>query len=132
MRYLPEDFRKPVGGVQLSPAGLYRGDKMIQIPLNTEDTGKVSDGYHTFAELYDHRCLLFIRLAIHGQWEAYWKDGCPGWPVLFLETPAGQISYHFPEKFLPIVQANIPKDDDHKWDGHTSADVLKRLEMSWK
>lgn len=26
------------------------------------DPSKVSDGYHTFEELYDHRCLLFIQL----------------------------------------------------------------------
>lgn len=26
--------------------------------------GDISDGYHTFDELYEHRCLLFIRLCL--------------------------------------------------------------------
>lgn len=26
------------------------------------DTNNVSDGYHTFGELYDHRCILYISL----------------------------------------------------------------------
>lgn len=105
---------------------------MITIPLSPEDTRKVTDGYHSFEELYDHRCLLFIKLAIHGGCPTAWKPGYPGWPVLFMETPAGQISYHFPEKFLPMVETNIARDDNYKWDGHTSADVLSRLERAWK
>lgn len=106
---------------------------MITIPLSPEDTRKVSDGYHTFEELYDHRCLLYIKLCIYAPFQAWWREGYPGWPLLFLETPAGQISYHFPEKFLPIVRANIEKaPEDYKWDGHTSQDVLKRLEETWK
>jgi len=28
----------------------------------TMDTGKISDGYHTFDELYDHRITLWIAL----------------------------------------------------------------------
>lgn len=104
----------------------------IIIPLSPEDTRGVSDGYHTFEELYDHRVLLYIKLAIHSSCKAVWKPHYPGWPVLFLETPAGQISYHFPEKFLPIVEANIERNDDHIWDGHSSADVLQRLEEPWK
>jgi hypothetical protein len=104
----------------------------ITIPLSPEDTRKVSDGYHTFEELYDHRVLLYIKLACHVPYPTAWKPHYPGWPVLFIETPAGQISYHFPEKFLPLVEENIQRDDNHVWDGHTSVDVLTRLEAAWK
>lgn len=104
----------------------------ITIPLTEEQTRNVSDGYHTFDELYEHRVLLYIKLAIHGHWPAAWKPHYPGWPVLFIETPAGQISYHFQERFLPIVEANIERDDNYKWDGHTSAHVLERLSRTWK
>lgn len=96
------------------------------------ETGKMSDGFHTFDELYAHRSLLFIRLAIHGPWVSAWKPHYPGWPVLFLESPAGQISYHFPEKYLPMVEANIERRDDYEWDGHTPNDVLERLARAWK
>lgn len=100
---------------------------MIQIPLSPEDTRKVSDGYHTFEELYDHRVLLYFNLAIHGGFRAAWKPHYPGWPVLFIETPCGQISYHFPEKFLPLIETKIERKDDYVWDGHTTAQVLERL-----
>lgn len=100
----------------------------ITIPLSDADTRKVSDGYHTFEELYDHRVLLFIALAMDTNHVAKWKPHYPGWPVLFLETmKAGQISYHFPEKYLPIVEKHFSRDDNWEWDGHTSADVLERL-----
>ena len=35
-----------------------------KITIEVSDLSKVSDGYRTIAELYDHRCLLFINLAI--------------------------------------------------------------------
>ena len=106
----------------------------ITIPLSAEDTKKVSDGYHTFEELYEHRVVIYIKLVKLAQQlghKAAWKPHYPGWPVLFLETPAGQISYHFPEKFLPTVDGFIPRDDNHVWDGHESLDVISRLLSSW-
>lgn len=104
----------------------------ITIPLSEEQTRNISDGHHTFEELYAHRSLLFIKLAIHVPYHTFWRPHYAGWPVLFIETPAGQISYHFPEKYLPLVEANIERDDNHAWDGHTSSDVLKRLAEVWK
>lgn len=35
--------------------------------LPESDKAKVSDGYHTFDALYDHRCALFIALCAHYQ-----------------------------------------------------------------
>lgn len=35
--------------------------------------GDMSDGYHTFDELYEHRCLLFINLCLYRADEAYWR-----------------------------------------------------------
>ena len=34
-------------------------DNKITLPC---DVSEVSDGYHTFAELYDHRCLLWVNV----------------------------------------------------------------------
>ncbi len=100
----------------------------ITIPLNTDDTRKVSDGYHTFEGLYDHRILLFINLVVESEWKAAWMPHYPGWPVLFVETPEGQISYHFLEKYLHLIERNgIKRDDNYKWDGHTPNQVIERL-----
>ena len=94
-----------------------------------KDIGESSDGYHTFNELYDHRNLLFINLCLQMPDKAHWKEGYPGWPVLFLELPVGQISYHVQEKYLPLFEKRIRRDDQRVWDGHTSPEVVNRLNM---
>lgn len=72
------------------------------------DKGNVSDGYHTFNELYDHRAALFIALAAHvaaNEDTGYvWRsklhsDGSAynGWFVMGIGVkPGEQITYHLP------------------------------------
>lgn len=103
------------------------------------DTNKVSDGYHTFEELYEHRIRLFIALCRQLD-EAFlgkvWRsllhaDGSylPGWFILGIGTAKGeQITYHLPERFWDSTAFAEPLDRAPEWDGHTPADVLKRLE----
>ncbi len=100
--------------------------------------GDISDGYHTFGELYDHRCLLFIALCLHALGMApYWvEEHCPGWDLLVANLllkngERTQISYHVPSKYRHLYQSSIARclPEDHKFDGHTSEDVLKRLEV---
>lgn len=45
----------------------------------------------------------------------------------FVETIAGQISYHFEEKYLLMIESRILRVDNYEWDGHTSEQVLERL-----
>jgi hypothetical protein len=114
-------------------------------------SGKTSDGYHTFNELYRHRYVLFVGMA-----RAYYvacKDATPEateahlkqiiWCsklhhdgtmfddsfIVGMSLSVGQVSYHLPirewervSKLLPVV------DRAPEWDGHTPADVLDRLE----
>jgi hypothetical protein len=97
-----------------------------------EIVGKdISDGYHTFDELYEHRCLLFVNLCLAHREQCAWKKdpNTKGWFLLYWDQPVnGQISYHLPEKWLPLVERAIRMDSDHAWDGHTSANVVARLE----
>ena len=99
--------------------------------------GDVSDGYHTFDELYAHRCLLFLSLVqtlkIHGDFSYWVRDHFDGWDLVVCDLPMidgkpGQISYHVPVKYRAALRA-IPerKLEDHKWDGHTSQDVVARI-----
>ena len=90
--------------------------------------GDMSDGYHTFDELYEHRCLLFINLCVnHHPYETYWKaDHYEGWDCLYLELGVGQISYHVPNKYRYMYES-LNRDDEHEYDGHTSKDVIQRL-----
>ena len=98
-------------------------------------TSEVSDGYHTFGELYEHRCLLFVAL-MKAHPELAWRsrlhdDGSrqPGWWVGGLRLPSGDVSYHLPDALWPLLEGTQVQtlDQAPKWDGHTSAEVLKRL-----
>lgn len=89
--------------------------------------GDLSDGYHTFDELYEHRCLLFLNLCLQDKTNAFWKPDFEGWFCLYWESPSGQISYHIPNKFIPLVENKITRDENHVWDKHVSSDVIFRL-----
>lgn len=106
---------------------------MKRYTVEVQDDGKAScsDGYHTFDELYDHRCLLFINLCLLAKADghlAYWRPHYEGWPLIGLVTPAGQITYHVPEKYLPLFKGRITEGGP-EWDHHTGQDVLARLEQ---
>lgn len=97
------------------------------------DRQKLSDGYHTFKELYDHRVILYICLMNQNK-DISWKsfkhnDGeiWDGWFIAGMKLPTGNITYHLPNEVWDILNVCIlPKAP--KWDGHNSSDVLKRLE----
>lgn len=91
--------------------------------------GDISDGYHTFDELYDHRCLLYVHICQINHKICSWRPDFEGWFVLYLNSFAGQISYHVPNKYLPLVEPIIPRNDNEFFDGHKSPDVLRRLEQ---
>lgn len=111
----------------------------------------ISDGYHTFGELYEHRIRLFIALMkyvslFHGGqrhspgWISkddllVWKskrhsDGTsiPGWFIAGIRSTASeQITYHLPIEYWDEVQYVNELGTAPAWDGHSSSDVLERL-----
>lgn len=97
--------------------------------------GQVSDGYHTFDELYEHRCVLFVALlrAHPGMaWRARVHDddsGEPGWWIGGLNLPQGTVSYHLPDRLWTLLDGSgaATLERAPRWDGHSSADVLERL-----
>jgi hypothetical protein len=104
------------------------------------DTGKVSDGFHSFDELYDHRCLNFLAfqalwhqaaLPYSGAWKSrrhHDDTAFNGWFIAGLELPQGQITYHLPDKFWDLCKAP-ERERAPVWDGHTSQDVIERLRL---
>lgn len=94
---------------------------------------RLSDGYHTFQELYSHRFALFAALASiyrDDAWKSL-KDSAgreiEGWFIAGIFTKTGmQISYHLPIKYWDYF--NFAKEyDSAPWDGHTSEEAAKRL-----
>lgn len=114
-------------------------EKFILANDKATKVGEISDGYHTFDELYEHRCVLFLHLlkALHrisndGWWSRKHHDGTefPGWVIAgaFLGEEDKAITYHLPEKWIPtLMKYAINIEPAPEWDGHTSADVLNRL-----
>ena len=100
------------------------------------DVGEVSDGYHTFNELYAHRCTLFAALAIsnkHISWKSKFHfDGSnyDGWFIGGMGLPSGDITYHIPDNFWNLLDNIQELEKGKEWDGHNSNDVLMRLN-SW-
>lgn len=95
--------------------------------------GDISDGYHTFDELYEHRCLLYIAWLTSAATPSdpyVVLDHYKGWDLLVCNLPGqGQISYHVPCKYRELYRyIKVANEGVHEWDGHTSQDVLSRIE----
>lgn len=108
------------------------------------DVGTISDGYHTFNELYEHRIMLFIALCrlfndlsiVNGEIKYVWRSKkhsddseWAGWFILGIGTVLGkQITCHLPDSKWALTEFAHTLDNAPIWDGHTSADVLERLQ----
>jgi hypothetical protein len=122
---------------------------------NSDAIGELSDGYHTYNELYDFRKMF--NAALFNEWGRdrvqhphWWKEGRPfysyqhdvhkskkhhdgelcfggGWFIVVANLPTGQITNHYEMKDWDLFQ--IPEEPKalFEFDGHTGADVLTRL-----
>lgn len=99
---------------------------------------EVSDGYHTFDELYEFRkvynAALFNDWAHQGKYNVHKSekhhDGeqCfgGGWFIVMATLPTGQISNHYEIDDWDLFNCTIKEKAD-EWDGHTAQDVVDRL-----
>lgn len=107
--------------------------------MNASDPGKISDGYHTFDELYAHRSALLIALMRQlpeMSWRSRIKDDSasfPGWFLAGIGLPSGMITYHLANRYWEELDDSgihtLPSAP--KWDGHTPDDVITRL-LKWR
>lgn len=100
--------------------------------------GKVSDGYHTFDELYNIRMLynaaFFNELAKDSRYNVHkskrHSDGeeCfgGGWFIVMATLPTGQISNHYELKDWDLFHCEERELAD-TWDGHSPEMATKRL-----
>ncbi len=123
---------------ELNAAMINKLINFFQIPTN-----EISDGFHTFLDLYTHRIELFIALCYAQDKQTnvcrvsnslVWKskkhsDGSEweGWFILGINKLQGeQITYHLPISYweqCSFEELECAPD----WDGHTPKDVLERL-----
>ena len=100
-----------------------------------QDKGEISDGYHTFNELYYYRMLYnaaFFNMLpkewVHKSKKHNDGEECfgGGWFIVMANLPTGQISNHYELKDWDLFQ--IPeKEVADKWDGHTPQEAADRL-----
>ena len=104
----------------------------VIVPPNN-NIGELSDGYHTFNELYHHRAILFSVIC-NSMPDKAWKsklhdtgDMFDGMFIVGIETPNGQATYHYDiNPYWDIF--NVKElEKAPKWDGHTPTDAINRI-----
>jgi hypothetical protein len=107
---------------------------MDRIILPVEDAGKVSDGYHTFNELYEHIHILFILLIRIMPQKTFRSrvhhDGTifKGLFIAGIETKYGPVVQHLPLRLWSrLDHGDIRTLPKAPFDWRTSDDALKNL-----
>jgi hypothetical protein len=115
----------------------FNHEAATEIVKAASQTGKVSDGYHSFDDLYEARSVLTAALLntltktgveTCKSWKHSDGEACfgGGWFIVMADLPTGQISFHYPAK--DWERFNIPVlETGWVWDGHQTSDVLDRL-----
>ena len=104
---------------------------VVEIPEG--GIGNLSDGYHTFNELYHHRAILFSVIC-NSMPDKAWKsklhdtgDMFVGMFIVGLETPEGQATYHYDiDPYWDMFKVK-ELEKAPKWDGHTPQDAIDRI-----
>lgn len=108
----------------------------IRAMTDNDNCGAVSDGDHTFSELYRHRAILTAAL-FNAHPEMCWKskqhhDGSmyDGYFIVGVETMTGQATYHYPLSYWGVFHI---KELNHapEYDGHTPEQAIERIEKAF-
>ena len=106
--------------------------------VEEKDMGEVSDGYHTFNQLYHQRAVLFaalVKLNKDKAWKSFKhsdgkycfdKDG--EWFIVGIDTPEGSYTYHYHKKYWDMFDCQ-ELEVGKEWDGHTEEDVTRLLSL---
>lgn len=128
------------------PSKLYQLTEVVpgSIQQLKDSMSEISDGYHTFGELYRFR-LLYNAAFFNTMWKWEEAEGPQGfdmhkskrhsdgelcfgggWFIVVAQLPTGQITNHYELKDWDLF--HIPeRKKAKKYDGHSPADVEKRL-----
>ena len=110
--------------------------KAICEAAGVKEIDDVSDGFHTFRQLYYQRMMLFATIVKQNKDRA-WKslrheDGelCfgGGWFIVGIDTPEGSYTYHYEDNYFSLFDCEELECSKH-WDGHTEKDVTRLLSL---
>lgn len=121
-------------GIPQFVMGLNDAIDIVEKEFVTIDKGGISDGYHTFDELYYHRMILFAVICNNNKDKAWksWKhhDGTmfDDYFIVGIETVEGHYTYHYHkdhwEMFKVGEMVTAPE-----WDGHQPKDITRLLTL---
>jgi len=103
---------------------------------NVDDISDLSDGYHTFRQLYYQRMMLFAAIVKQNRDKA-WKSKCHadgepcfggGWFIVGIDTPEGSYTYHYKDTYFDLFECE-ELERGKMWDGHTEKDVTRLLSL---
>lgn len=106
----------------------------MKYEFNVKKIGDISDGYHTFDELYYHRMILFLVIC-----ESYKDRAWKSWKhhddtmydnyfIAGINTDNGQYTYHYHKDYWDLF--NIKElDNAPEYDGHKPEDVVRLLSL---
>ena len=94
---------------------------------------EISDGFHTMAELYHHRAVLFS-VIVRDHADLAWKsrlhhDGTmyDGMFIVGIDTPSGQATYHYDlDPYWDMFECE-ELDRAPEWDGHSPDEAIERI-----
>lgn len=102
--------------------------------FDVETKGQISDGYHTFDELYYHRALLFSVLCNtykDRSWKS-WKhsDGSmfDDFFIVGITTNEGDYTYHYHKDCWSMFRVK-ELDFAPEYDGHKPEDITRLLTL---
>ncbi len=125
-----EKFKLVEKAAQMAVDGKTAFD-VVEIPEG--GIGALSDGYHTFNELYHHRAVLFsviCNLLPDKAWKSmlhHTGDMYDGMFIVGIETPLGPATYHYDiDPYWNMFHVKELKRAP-EWDGHTAQDAIERM-----
>lgn len=115
---------------QLKELGYGLGEKI--------NKGEISDGYHTFNQLYHQRAVLFATIVNQNKsrsWKSYKHsdgqycfDSNGEWFIVGVDTPKGNYTYHYSKEYWNMFDCK-ELERGKEWDGHTEEDVTRLLSL---
>lgn len=102
----------------------------MKIEFEVNHKGEISDGYHTFDELYYHRMVLFS-IICNTYKDKAWKswlhhDGTmyDNYFIVGIDTKEGQYTYHYHKDHWNDFEV---KELEHApvYDGHVPSDIVR-------
>ncbi len=109
--------------------------KYVEIPET--GIGDLSDGYHTFNQLYYQRMILFAQI-VNDHKDKAWKtrrhedsELCfgGGWFLVTIDTPNGAYGYHYEDQYWDLFDCKELPKAKH-WDGYTEKDVTRLFSLT--